>query len=217
MERIDLKPEDAKEIFGLEKDFSSEMLNHAYMQSVAEVYSEDVSEEQKTAKLNRLTQAFNVLSQKTKEQHKNDLKNAFLQSSHSPSNESKQLQIGATETSKVCPECGKLSPENALNCIHCQFQLARFCLACGQIVNRSEQTCPRCGVVMDDYDKQTFLKIYSVEQRVEQERKNSQLYVDKVNRENRAFMARGIVVWLIIISVCFLFLVLAVYIYGLIA
>jgi len=70
---------------------------------------------------------------------------------------------------------------------------------------------------MDDYDKQTFLKIYSVEQRVEQERKNSQLYVDKVNRENRAFMARGIVVWLIIISVCFLFLVLAVYIYGLIA
>lgn len=209
MEWIDLKPEDAKEIFRLEKDFSLETLKHVYMQCIAEVYSDNVSEEQKFAKLNLLNQAFNVLNQKTENERD-------LQPSNSPSSETQQLQIELTEAFKLCPECGNLSPENALYCIHCHFQLARFCLACGQIVNRNEQTCPRCGILMDDYAKQKFLKIYSIEERVEQDRKNSQLYVEKVNRENRKFLARGTVIWLIIIGTCFLFLILAFYIYGLI-
>jgi len=69
---------------------------------------------------------------------------------------------------------------------------------------------------MDDYAKQNFLKIYSVEQRVGQDRKDSQLYVEKINRENREFLAKGTVIWLIIIGTCLLFLILAFYVYGLI-
>lgn len=208
--------DDAKKILRLNNEFSLDELKQAYMHSLSAAYSEDLMEDQKVAKINSLNQAFNLLNPNSGDKTNHG---ALVQATTLPDfiNTGNQQIIPIERgNSKVCPDCEKKLPENALTCSYCQSQIARYCLSCGQIIDRNEQICPRCGVTVDEYDKQTYLKIYAVEKRVEQDRNNLQIYTDHVEQDNRSFMIKGLVYWLLIIVIIFLFFLFAVYIYNMI-
>ncbi|MBG0787353.1 MAG: zinc ribbon domain-containing protein [Anaerolineaceae bacterium] len=114
---------------------------------------------------------------------------------------------------RVCPSCGEYAPKNNINCPNCGAQLVRFCPACGEVVERNKNICDRCGVVIDDYDKQKFLKVLASEQRVRNDREKVAIQHEANERENRQFVLTGVVIWIIILIAIFVILGIAISIY----
>lgn len=203
----------ARQILDLGENYDQDQLKQAYMRCTSAAHSEDLPDSEKSTKLNLLNKAYDFLLREQSSPLIPNPKTAFDSAKPTPEKGMELALVDNPADFRVCPECSKFVPKGILNCTYCGTQIARHCPACGELAERGEKICKRCGVVLEDYDKQKFLKVFANEQRVKKDRENLAEYVEAVERENKRFIVTGLWIWLLIILGFFAILAVAVYVY----
>jgi ribosomal protein L40E len=106
-----------------------------------------------------------------------------------------------TSPQRRCPHCGEVNPIQAAQCLSCGQQISRPCPRCGFRVNLKAQVCPRCHVVIHEYDEQRFAEAMAVEKRTQEERRASHSRVQALEAVHRANARLGLLFWLIVLVV----------------
>ena len=208
----------AKNILGISNPISLESLSDVYKHKKSILLFKKDSGIDVTKELEEIEDAFVCLSQEFQDVKEQPGSLVPVQKDNSLSTQPtypSQLQNNMTTDSfSPCPNCGKLIPKGIMICDLCQTQIARSCPSCGNVISLDARTCERCGTPIQEYDRRRFAQTINTEQRISQERTDIEINAAQSEKENRDFVVKGIIIWLIIIVIVIAFCILAYFLFN---
>jgi len=203
----------AKNILGVTENISVEKLQEIFNNKKAGLLSKDFSGLDVSVELDALEDAFNTIYKEIKE--KGDSSNSLVTQQAIHENVIQATNFAWNDKqvkpllSAICPQCGGLIPEGAVVCDLCQTQIARPCPSCGNIIRLDARVCKRCGTPIQEFDRKRFANALATEQRINQERVEEEINNKEIEAGNSRFIARGVLIWSIIVMIIIGFCVIA--------
>ena len=195
------------ERLGVSPSATDEEIQDAYVkaraQRMAEAEGQDADAANRLeAELAALEQAYTAIMQARKrataEQPTAETPAQEMVQAPAAKNSLAQTQPGdASVAQRVCPHCGEPNPLQATRCFHCGQQITRPCPHCGFAVELNKRICPRCEVVIPEYDRQRFAEAMAVEKQVDEDRRTAKARVEAQESVRRTNIRLGLLFWLI--------------------
>jgi ribosomal protein L40E len=197
------------DLLGVPPNATPEEIKDAYLKAraalLAEVMdagSEEEDQDSVDVRLSELDRAYTALTQSDHDAGQKDadtmrdpsqaeMKNALVQTE----------RLASLNPHRVCPHCGESNPVQATRCLHCGQQISRPCPQCGFRVTLVDPVCPRCEVIISEYDRQRFSEALMIEEQVQKERSDSQSRVAALEVVHRANARLGVLFWAIVFVV----------------
>jgi predicted nucleic acid-binding Zn ribbon protein len=170
----------------------------------AQTDDEDIKDELK-GRLQALNRAYESIMQSRDvvvDEHlaKDESANEIVQATSN--NLSVDLQASREPASqRACPHCNGLNPVKAMRCLHCGQQISRPCPQCGFPVALDAQVCPRCHIVIPEYDQQRFAEATAIEKQKEEKRRISEAHAEALESVHRTNARLGILFWSIVVII----------------
>lgn len=114
---------------------------------------------------------------------------------------------------QLCPYCDTPNPVQATMCLQCGKQISRPCPNCGQAVMLNQSVCSRCNTFVPEYDQRRMTQAMIVEQKTQAERTESEAKVQALESGHRVRAVQGVIFWVLVGMACIALTVLPILIY----